>query len=163
MSDFHQRSFAQRFDALGDMAEGAFTIVNPKAARLGLNRPSFSMARMAANLRYTPDYLLADGFYEVQGFSSRSKSGSLKTKVEKLDALTAWATIGPCNLWVYDSHKPRYWCADIQTWAEAFHTHGVYAEFPDNNRGYYDLKPEAFPCDPTPMPELLGVVIELAA
>jgi len=151
MGDFHTRPFAQRFDALGDQAEAAFLSLNPKAHRTGLNRPLFSMARMATNLRYTPDYLLADGFYEVQGFSSRTKAGSLKTKLEKADALRTWGEVGDTFLWVYDSYKNEFWCAPIADWYNAFIQKASLAEFPDNGREYWDLKPSDFPCAPTPI------------
>ena len=95
--EYHQQPFSTRYGVLGDVAELAFMEAHPHAHRLGLNRPAFSMKDMTDNMRYTPDFMLGDGFYEVMGFSSRGND-SLKLKFEKLDALRSWADIGPTFL-----------------------------------------------------------------
>lgn len=146
MSDFHQRPFNQRFAALGDQAEGKFLELNPKAHRLGLLRPELNMRKMDAALRYTPDFMLENGAYEVMGCSSRGDQ-TLKLKLEKLEALLAWNELMPTHLWVFDSHKKRIWEASIGYWAEACHASAEPRAFEDNGRPYWALPISLFPVD----------------
>ena len=154
MTEFHERSFPARFTMMGDKAEGAFEGVHPNAHRLGLNRPKLNMSKMTTAMRYTPDYLLESGAYEVMGFSSRGNA-SLKLKCEKIDALLAWNGLMPTYLWVYDSGKPRYFVAQVRDWAEACYQHAERLFFSDNNRPYWNLSVEHFPNNP--------VILELSA
>lgn len=147
MNEYYERPFAARYGVMGDKAESAFAALQPKAHRLGLNRPSLNMSKMAATMRYTPDYMTEDGAYEIMGFSSRGNA-SLKLKCEKLDALQAWAMLMPTVLWVYDSAKHRYWSAPIAVWADACYQHGERLFFPDNMRPYWNLPMEKFPSIP---------------
>lgn len=144
VNEYHQRPFAQRFGAMGDKGEGAYLERHPTAHRLGVSRPAFSMKDMSANLRYTPDYLLPDGMYEVMGFSSRGND-SLKLKFEKLDALRAWNYIAPTFLWVWDSGRKESYCAPIQSWADACYQSGTREKFDDNDRPYWNLPRVYFP------------------
>ena len=144
MTEYHERPFNQRIGAMGDKAEAAFTEVNPNAHRLGLNRPALNMRVMHANLRYTPDFLLEDGAYEVMGFSSRG-NGTLKLKFDKADALRSWDMLIPTFLWVYDSGMRRYWCAPIRMWLDACYDHATRERFSDNDNLYWDLPFVHFP------------------
>jgi hypothetical protein len=148
MTAYHERSFAQRFGAMGDKAEAIFLELNPTAHRLGLNRPEFSMAGMSADMRYTPDFLTRDNFVEVMGFSSRGNN-TLKLKFDKADALVRWSILGPVILWVYDSGAKRYWQSPIQDWVKACYEHGERCSFPDNRALYWDLPSSLFPGAPT--------------
>lgn len=147
MSDFHKKSFAQRFDAMGDQAETAFLAVNPTAHRTGLNRPDFSMRGMPAPMRYAPDFMLPDGFYEVMGIASRG-DGKLKLKQEKIDSLLLWRVLGPLHLWVWDSSQKRFWTAPIDEWVDRCHRHGTLDRFHDNNKPYWLLHHGEFPSEP---------------
>lgn len=150
--EFHERPFSARYAAMGDKAEGAFEALHPKAHRFGLNRPSLNMSKMTPEMRYTPDYLLEDGAYEVMGFSSRGNA-CLKLKCEKLDALLRWGMLMPTQLWVYDSAKHRYWCAPIGLFAFACYEHAERLFFPDNMRPYWNLPMSVFPTIPIQLAE----------
>jgi len=141
---FHERPFAQRFGAMGDRAEAAFVEMYPKAHRLGLNRPALNMKQMDAHLRYTPDFMLEDGAYEVMGFSSRGNN-CIKLKLEKLTSLLAWDLVVGVNLWVQDSSTSTTWCAPIKQWAKACYARGEMRRFGDNAKPYWELPAEFFP------------------
>jgi hypothetical protein len=151
VSAYYQRSFAERFGAMGDKAEAAFTQVNPTAHRVGLCRPAFSLRDVDANLRYAPDYMTPDGFVEVMGFSSRG-SGTLKLKYEKADALRAWNMLAPVSMFVFDSGGKRYWIAPINDWLAACYKHATHQRFEDDDRPYFDLPYPYFPSQPQAMP-----------
>ena len=135
---------------MGDAAEAAFLAEFPKAHRTGLDRPSFSMKSMPSNLRNLPDFLLPTGFHEVMGFSSRGKNPTLKLKLEKADALKAWAFLGDVFLFVWDSSGKQWWHAPIEDWLLACYHHADVEVFPDNNAPYWNLPWEFFPGTPTP-------------
>jgi len=141
---FAAKSFTERFSAMGDQAEGAFVGVNPTAHRTGLNRPEFSMRGMPAPMRYAPDYMLSNGFYEVMGIASRG-DGKLKLKQEKIDSLNLWRVLGPIYLWVYDSSHRRFWEAPIEDWIERCHKYGTIDRFHDNQKPYWLLHHNDFP------------------
>lgn len=142
--EFHQRSFAQRWSKMGDTAEKAFVEAHPNAHRLGLDRTTLNTRKMNARLRYTPDYMLEDGAYEVMGFASRGNN-VLKLKCEKLDALREWSILIPTKLWVRDSSTGNVYCADIDEWCDACYQHADRKFFEDNNRAYWELKRGNFP------------------
>lgn len=146
---FSDQNWVSRYRTMGDTAETAFTTLYPHAHRLGLNRPSFSVASLPQLFRHTPDFLLPGGFYEVMGVSSRNKDATLKLKFEKLDSLKAWTLLGPGNLWVWDSNRKRYWCAPIAEWSHACAHYASVAYFPDNGKPYWELLITHFPGEPT--------------
>lgn len=152
MSEYYTQPFHLRYAALGDTAETAFLTTHPKAHRLGLSRPQLSVIKMDPNLRYTPDFMLEDGAYEVMGFSSRG-NGSLKLKFEKADALRSWDMLIPTHLWVYDSGRKRYWCAPIRDWLDACYHSGERLHFADNHRPYWNLPHAHFPGQPAAVTE----------
>jgi hypothetical protein len=129
---------------MGDLAESAFLVCHPQAHVLGLRRPSLNFRKMHARIRYTPDFLLEDGAYEVMGYASRGNN-VLKLKLDKLAALCQWDLVIPTNLWVYDSSTKTPCCAPINSWAEACHDHGEIKRFKDNSKAYWELRPEHFP------------------
>jgi hypothetical protein len=147
MSTYKGLPWATRLGQMGDTAEKAFESVNPVAHRLGLNRPDFDTRGMPDTMRYAPDYLLPTGLYEVMGCASRGDS-LLKTRFDKLTAMSIWQAIGPVNLWIWDSSKKRYWVAPLADWLKAFHKHGSVDRFPDNNKPYFALHIDYFPAEP---------------
>jgi hypothetical protein len=144
MTEFHQRPFAQRWGQMGDKAETNFLERYPNAHRLGLDRTTLNTRRMGARLRYTPDFLLEDGAYEIMGFASRGNN-VLKLKCEKLDALRDWSIVIPTYLWARDSSTNNVWCADVDLWSTACYQHADRKFFEDNNRAYWELPRSAFP------------------
>lgn len=146
MTAFHQQPFKTRWMQMGDKAEAAFVTRYPNAHRLGLDRTSLNVKTMPARLRYTPDFLLEDGAYEVMGFASRGNN-VLKLKCEKIDALRDWSIVIPTFLWVRDSSTDRIWCAPINEWATACYQQGERKHFDDNNRAYWELAPIDFPIE----------------
>jgi hypothetical protein len=148
--NFHQQSFSARFGAMGDQAEGIFDLVHPKSHELGLNRPPFGMAGMSANMRYVPDRMRRDAFVEVMGFG---RGQALKVKIEKFEALQSWQTIGPVELFIYDSHNHRYWEGPLDAWRWAFEGAET-GEYEDNGKPYVTLPAENFPFEPSDAPDV---------
>ena len=148
-NQFHEQPFSARFAVMGDQAEAVFDLIHPKNHELGLNRPPFGMAGMSAVMRYTPDRMTRDAFVEVMGFG---RGQTLKVKHEKFEALQAWATIAPVELFIYDSHNQRYWEGPLDAWLWAYQDAetGVY---PDNGKTYLTLPANQFPFDPTTIPK----------
>jgi len=149
VTGFSNQSFAARFGTMGDPAEAAFDMVHPKNHALGLNRPPFSMSRMAAPLRYTPDRLTNEMFVECMGIGG---DGTLKIKDEKVEALKVWEHVGPVALFVYDSKKVEWYLALMSDWQEALDQHGKPATYPEG-KTYRRLHRKHFPTDPTAMPD----------
>lgn len=144
---FHEQSFQSRFGTMGDQAEAAFDQVFPKNHKLGLNRPPFSMSGMLLEMRYVPDRITRDAFVEVMGIGTDQ---TLKLKIEKFDALFAWKSIGPVDLFVYDSKHDRWWLAPITDWFRAVLLHGTLDQFHDGKE-YAALHADHFPSLPTPL------------
>jgi len=147
MTAFHTRDFQGRFSMLGDPAEQAFLERNPKAHRLGLCRPEFSMNGMPYTMRYAPDFMLRTHFVECMGIASGGQ-GTLKIKLEKLAALRKWEELGAVHLWVWDSSKEQWWDAVIDAWEQACWAHASKEFFPDNNKPYWELHFRDFPTLP---------------
>jgi len=102
---FSDLSWKQRFEEMGDEAEGMFEKAYPEQfVRMGFNRPPFSIAKMPMQLRYTPDYCMEDRFVEVQGIG---KAG-LKVKIEKLMGLQGWDALLPVYFFVWSRDKQKY-------------------------------------------------------
>ena len=148
--NFHQQSFSARFAAMGDQAEAIFDLVHPKSHELGLNRPPFGMAGMSAVMRYTPDRMRRDAFVEVMGFG---RGQALKVKDEKFEALQSWSTIGPVELFIYDSHNHRYWEGPLDEWLLAYQG-AERGEYEDNGKTYVTLPAAMFPFEPKQVPDV---------
>ncbi len=113
MSQFRNQSFASRFSAMGDEAEGKYEeLCGVAHVRFGLNRPPVSMKKLPPFIRYQPDYLTSNGLVECQGVG---KDRILKVKIEKALALQQWHSMFDLTMWVWDSTNER--CADWP-WAE---------------------------------------------
>ncbi len=103
---FADRPFGVRIQTMGDIAERKFEEESAvKWVRYGLCRPPINMAMLPPQLRYTPDYLTAQGLIEVQGLG---QDQILKVKHDKLEALRWWNRVHPVFMFIYDSHKDRY-------------------------------------------------------
>lgn len=144
-TEYHKQPFAVRLGAMGDQAENAFEERHPHAWRTGLNRPDFPVAKLPTDaMRYTPDYMTPEGFFEVMGISSKGQ-GTLKLKCEKVSALQLWTLLGPVKLWVWDSGRRRYACAPLGDWFDQCVWHGQMDRFPDNKKSYWSLHFNHFP------------------
>lgn len=108
---FAEKPFGVRIQTMGDIAERKFEEESAvKWVRYGLCRPAINMSALPPELRYTPDYLTAQGLVEVQGLG---RDQILKVKHEKLEALVWWSKIHPVYMFVYDSHKDRSFMVDL--------------------------------------------------
>ena len=111
MSQFHTQSFATRFQKMGDEAEGVFTKVHPtNTVKFGLDRPPIGLKNVPTRIRYTPDFLTAQGLVEVKGVG---RDQLLKLKVENWNCLLFWNGVFATSLFVWDSHNRRYAYVDL--------------------------------------------------
>lgn len=148
---FHQKNFTQRFQTMGDTAEGIFDAVHPKSHPLGLNRPPFTMQRMTNPMKHTPDRMTADAIYEVMGMG---RDRRLKLKLDKCHSLLTWGHIGPVHLFVYDQAEHVYYDAPFDDWHRMAQTHGIIKAFENDGNKYYELHAQFFPCDPKEAPDV---------
>lgn len=149
---FHKQSFANRFAAMGDEAEGIFDLVHPKNHALGLNRPPFSMRWMPAVARYVPDRMNDKAFWEVQGLG---RDRTLKIKFEKLDALDLWDGLWCVKFFIWDKTTETVYEGDYADWlaaCKAFGNHRVYPEGKD----YWALNVDNFPVEGSPLQDLVN-------
>mgnify|MGYP000535289841 CR=1 FL=1 len=100
---FKDKTWDQRVRTLGDPAEQAFELWADKNglgySRFGFNRPPFSMAALSTKLKHAPDYVTADGLYEIQGCG---RDGLFKFKHAKLGALREWCEDDDVWLWLWN-------------------------------------------------------------
>ena len=133
---FAEKPFGVRLQTMGDIAERQFEENSAvKWVRYGLCRPPINMAALPPQLRYTPDYLTAQGLVEVQGLG---RDQILKVKHDKLEALKWWEKVHPVYLFVYDSHNDRssmLALADLRKKCKLSDTE----EFPEG-KAYYAIK-----------------------
>lgn len=102
---FHTQTFANRFNVMGDEAEGIFeSLQSVGCVRFGLNRPPIGLKQVPPFIRYTPDYLQHDRLVEVQGVGG---DGLIKLKCDKHAALLQWNSLFPVDLFVWDSKNRR--------------------------------------------------------
>jgi hypothetical protein len=149
---FNKQSFSKRFAKMGDEAEAMCDIVYPRHHKLGLERPPFFMGGMPATMRQTPDRMLRDRLIECMGVGRDRK---LKVKDDKLAVLEIWdQAIGPVWLFVWDSHKKRYYEAPIGEWRVRIAESGIARTFENDGKAYHELDVSNFPSDPHPIPEV---------
>lgn len=100
---FKDKTWDQRVRTLGDPAEQAFELWADKNglgySRFGFNRPPFSMGALSTKLKHAPDYVTADGLYEIQGCG---RDGLFKFKHAKLQALREWCGDDDVWLWLWN-------------------------------------------------------------
>lgn len=142
--NYRDRPWHRRIAQMGDLAEGKFAALNPKAVKIGLDRPPWRVNDMpTVEMKCIPDFVAKDRFIEVMGFG---RDQTLKIKCYKLDALDTWdVAVGPVYLWVYDSSTDRCWDAPLYDWAIACQSKATIEKFPDNDAKYYALHVDHFP------------------
>jgi hypothetical protein len=133
---FNEQPWSQRYQTMGDVAEGIFEEIAPlgKFVRFGFNRPPFKMARITEFIRHTPDYITGTGhLVEVMGCG---RDNVLKVKLDKYDALKIWNKHAPVALFVWNSATQEYvllqW-SQLQTLYQKAKRKGV-DEFDDGNQ-----------------------------
>jgi hypothetical protein len=142
---FKDRKWGNRFNAMGDEAEGVFEAVYPQGwARYGINRPPIQLANVPAFVRYTPDYLTSKGLIEVQGFG---RDQTFKLKDDKYEALRQWQAIFRVDIFVWDSTHKRYGYVRLNDFMEAWEQHGWSDAFDDGKNPYMALKAEHLPVE----------------
>lgn len=156
MTAFHERSWNQRLEEMGDMSERACYLVHHgRVHSCGLNRVwdngvGLYMNDMTLQMRYMPDKMTRTAFVECMGIG---RDSTLKIKEEKLVALLSWNALSPTDLFVYDSVTDEYWQASIEHWNAALQVNPEMKQFPEG-KNYYALHRDNFPTEPTPVPEL---------
>lgn len=91
---------------MGDEAESVFEqTIGKRFIRFGLNRPDIDVRRIPARLRYTPDYLTAPAFYEVQGCGADE---TIKLKLDKWQALHYWNDVHPVRLFFWNNKQEQF-------------------------------------------------------
>lgn len=149
---FKDRAFSDRFNKMGDEAEGIFEAVYPEAfARYGLQRPPVNLNGVPAFVRYTPDYFTNKGLVEVQGFG---RDQTFKLKVDKYEALRDWEVFAGwrVDLFVWDSANHRYGFVRLADLTRTIALVGTSAwpvgwtidTFPEGKE-YYAIKAECLP------------------
>lgn len=144
---FSSQSFAQRFAAMGDMAEGKFEDYckanDYRFERFGFNRPSFkAFWKMPLRLRVCPDYVL-----EVKGqyyfVECKGTGRFIKIKQETLDQMPAWEEILPLRYFVYNSVENGYAFLTQEQLLSTVLEHGKKKNFEGDNKEYYELPRKA--------------------
>ncbi len=112
MTSFKDKSWDERYAAggMGELAEAKFEDVCKRTLRknferYGLDRPCLQVGKLPVRIRYQPDYLMSEGFVEVQGFGAKQ---TMALKVEKYNALQFWHQVHPVAIFVFDSHNDRW-------------------------------------------------------
>lgn len=142
---FSERPFEQRIGQLGDQAEAVFEAVYPQGwARYGLCRPPINLATVPPMIRYSPDYITAKGFVEVQGFG---RDQTFKLKASKYEALNAWHGLFRVDLFAYDSHNKRYGFMRLHDWFVAAEEHGWNGAFDNGANPFIALHADHLPVD----------------
>lgn len=137
--------WASRFSTMGDTAEEVFitwaTRNNLRVERLGWDRPSMGVSKMAPLLRHLPDFYASDGYlYEVVGMGG---DGILKgVKTDKWESLKRWNSVQPTRLFVYNSREQALvmlpWLTLVQLVAKA-RRDGIRSFANDGNQ-YYPIR-----------------------
>lgn len=142
---FKDRGWGNRFNQMGDEAEGVFEAVYPQGwARYGLNRPPIQMGKLPPKIRYTPDYVTSKGLIEVQGFG---RDQTFKLKDDKYDALNQWHLDFRVDLFVWDTTNKRYGYVRLHDFMEAWEEHGWRDAFDDGRNPYMAIKAEHLPVE----------------
>lgn len=145
MTQFHKKTWGQRYQTMGDEAEGIFeTVYKNNWVRTGLNRPPLRMSSLSVAVRYMPDYLTSTSWVEVQG-CGRDKV--VRIKQEKLDALWEWATLGhPVEFFFWDTTNKRYTQTPLPT-VQRFANTCTEKLYPEG-KVFYELDTELFDWTP---------------
>jgi hypothetical protein len=139
---FKDASFASRYGSMGDEAEARFDELFPRHHKLGLNRPNLHVASLPVEFRYTPDRMVQHALVEVQGVGQDQR---IKLKIEKMTSLLKWETLGPLEMFVWDSSQKRWTIGPFDLWVDAFFQFGDYDTFDNGTKPYLGL-----PCADVP-------------
>lgn len=105
---FSELKWELREQTLGDPAEHAFLMWAETQGyvpiRYGLNRPPLQVAKLPNFIRYAPDFLTVEAFFEVQGCG---RDQTFKFKHDKLWALHEWHQHHDVNLWLWNQTIDR--------------------------------------------------------
>lgn len=142
---FSDKSFAERSDMMGDLAENAFRrFADSRGIRqynYGLNRPPFDyFANLPDMVKATPDFICESQkrtkfFVECKGTGGKV----IKIKHESLAALEAWNDLMMVWFFFYDSNNDRYAFVNYRHLLVLCEDARSY-QFPDNNKFYYSLR-----------------------
>jgi hypothetical protein len=143
---FKDRSWEQRFGAMGDEAEGHFEayakeVLNLGFVRFGLNRPPIALHTVPARLRYMPDYLMSKRLVEVQGVG---RDQLIKLKLDKWGVLHHWNDVRTAEfdgVWIYiwDSHHKRECMFPLANFDKILgEGHGALGHFPEG-KPYFEF------------------------
>ena len=103
MTTFKDQNWEERIEVLGDPAEKAFQEYASRrglaVVKYGMDRPPIDLSRVAAFVRYTPDFLTSEGLVEVQGCG---RDQLFKFKADKLQALMQWQRHNHVNVWLWN-------------------------------------------------------------
>lgn len=140
---FSTQTFSQRFQAMGDEAEGVFEAVYPEGfVKYGLSRPPIHLASVPPFIRFTPDYLTAKGLVEVQGLG---RDRTFKLKISKWTALEEWASHFRVDLFVWDRTDSRYGFIRLHELSWALDEDGEWGAFDDGANPYKSLHVDQLP------------------
>lgn len=143
MGTFHQQDFSKRFSAMGDQAEGVFTVHYPQNwVRFGLDRPPINLAKVPPFIRHAPDFLTAKGMVEAQGFG---KDQTAKFKTVKLDALHEWHRFFRVDFFLYDSFNRRFGWVRLPELDEALESSGQLMRFENDGNAYWAVPAARLP------------------
>jgi hypothetical protein len=105
---FSQMTWQLREKTLGDPAEQAFREwadpLGYVTIRYGLDRPPLQVGKLPPFIRYAPDFLSTECFFEVQGCG---KDQTFKFKHDKLWALHEWHQHHNVRLWLWNQTIDR--------------------------------------------------------
>lgn len=114
---FKDQKWETRLGKMGDQAEAVFEdVFQGTFERTGFNRPEgIDMSKLPASVRFMPDYIRNDAWYEVQGCGRDLK---LKFKPAKMMALSRLEILGhPIKFFLYCSETKEWVIATFdQTW-----------------------------------------------
>lgn len=152
MSDesFKDQSWSNRYQGMGDIAEGEFERVmseerNLGYVRWGLDRPPLQVHKLPERIRFAPDYLTTKCFVEVQGFG---RDQVVKLKIAKYDVLRFYRTIHPVQLFLFDSANVRHTFVELEK-VTALLPKATIREFPEGTSYYAFGADLFFPADAT--------------
>jgi len=141
--NFSTQDYSVRHQYLGDTAEAVFEERWPANwVRFGLSRPPLSMGMLPPKVRYQPDYLTSNAFYEVMACG---RDRTLKLKVDKLDVLKFYhEEIFNTLLFVWHMTDDRYGAWTIEDVGRVAAGTEI-KEFKSDRKPYYPIDIDLLP------------------
>lgn len=148
---YRDRSFAQRFSAMGDEAESVWLEVKPlgPTTRFGFRRPEgIKFGSIPPLFRHAPDFITSLYLVEVMGLG---RDGILKSvKVDKYEALKSWNDFSKRGLllgvvlFLWNSSEKQYlilpWTILVDEVQYSKRKHGGPLAFSNDGNEYYPLE-----------------------